>query len=43
MVEVKFKHAMGLGKSVSYPRSADPRISGMIGFKFKHLKELGKC
>ena len=43
MIEFKFKHLVGLEKSVNEPKSPGLRTSGMIGFKFKHLIELGEC
>ena len=42
MFKFKFKYLKKLRMSANLPKSSGPRTPGMIGFKFKHLVELGK-
>ena len=42
MLELKFKYLKKLRTSVNKPKSSGLRTPVMIGFKFKHLVELGK-
>ena len=41
MFRFKFKCLKKLRVSANLPKSFGPRTPGMIGFKFKHLVELG--
>ena len=42
MFRFKFKCLKKLRMNANLPKSSDPKTSGMIGFKFKHLVEMGK-
>ena len=41
ILRFKFKYLKKFRMSANLPKSSGPRTPGMIGFKFKHLVELG--
>ena len=42
ILRFKFKYLKKLRMSANLPKSYGPRTPRMIGFKFKHLVEMGK-
>ena len=43
VLKLKFKYLKKLRTSVNEPKSSSPMTPVIIGFKFNHLVELGKC
>ena len=43
VLKLEFKYLKKLRTSVNESKSSSPRAPVMIGFKFNHLVELGKC